>query len=103
MMPTSQAWLARAAADAEARGLPELKPLLERSRARPQALRDADAEFGHPAQPPSRSTTMTTHPDSLREAAGARRAAGVSPVELTARLPRPHRGDERRRCARSSR
>jgi hypothetical protein len=43
------AWLAHAAADAEARGLPELKPLLETLAASTQALRDADAEFGHPA------------------------------------------------------
>jgi hypothetical protein len=45
------AWLARASADADARGLPELKPLLETLARSTQALRDADAEFGHPAIP----------------------------------------------------
>ena len=43
------AWLARATADAEARGLPELKPLLETLARSTQALRDADGEFQHPA------------------------------------------------------
>lgn len=42
-------WLARAAADAEARGLSALTPLLETLARSTQALRDADAEFGHPA------------------------------------------------------
>jgi hypothetical protein len=45
-------WLAHASADAEARGLPQLKPLLETLARSTQALRDADAEFGHPATPP---------------------------------------------------
>lgn len=45
------AWLARAVADAESRGLPELKPLLEALSRQLQALRDADAEFGHPGIP----------------------------------------------------
>ena len=45
------AWLARATADAEARGLPELKPLLETLAKSTQALRNADAEFSHPAIP----------------------------------------------------
>jgi hypothetical protein len=43
------AWLARAVADAESRGLPELKPLLETLSRSLQALRDADREFHHPA------------------------------------------------------
>jgi hypothetical protein len=43
------AWLARATADAEKRGLPELKPLLETLARSTQALRDADGEFAHPA------------------------------------------------------
>lgn len=43
------AWLAAASADAEARGLPELKPLLETLARSTQALRDADGEFHHPA------------------------------------------------------
>jgi hypothetical protein len=42
-------WLARAIADAEARGLPELKPLLETLARSTQALRDADGVFHHPA------------------------------------------------------
>jgi hypothetical protein len=46
-------WLAFAAADADARGLPELKPLLETLARSMQALRDADAEFGHPALLPA--------------------------------------------------
>jgi hypothetical protein len=43
------AWLARATADADARGLPELKPLLETLARSTQALRDADGDFRHPA------------------------------------------------------
>jgi hypothetical protein len=43
------AWLAHATADADARGLPELKPLLETLSRSTQALRDADGEFHHPA------------------------------------------------------
>jgi hypothetical protein len=46
-------WLARASADAEARGLPQLTALLETLARSTRALRDADAEFGHPAVPPS--------------------------------------------------
>lgn len=45
------AWLARAVADAKARNLPELEPLLESLAKSLQGLRDADAEFGHPATP----------------------------------------------------
>jgi hypothetical protein len=43
------AWLVSARADADARGLPELKPLLETLARSTQALRDADGEFRHPA------------------------------------------------------
>lgn len=43
------AWLERAVADAEARGLTALKPLLEMVARSTASLRDADAEFGHPA------------------------------------------------------
>ena len=43
------AWLARATADADARGLPELKPLLETLARSTQTLRDADGQFNHPA------------------------------------------------------
>jgi hypothetical protein len=38
-------WLAHATADAEARGLPQLKPLLESLARSMQALRDAEPEF----------------------------------------------------------
>ena len=48
MRPDVAAWLARAVADAEARGLTNLKPLLEMVARSTAALRDADAEFGHP-------------------------------------------------------
>lgn len=46
---TVAAWLESACADAERRGLPELKPLLEAVARSLQSLRDADASFGHPA------------------------------------------------------
>lgn len=49
MRPDVAAWLERAVADAEARGLPPLKPLLEMLARSTSALRDADAEFGHTA------------------------------------------------------
>ena len=49
--PDVEAWLARSVADADARGLPQLKPLLESLARSLQALRDADVEFGHPALP----------------------------------------------------
>jgi hypothetical protein len=39
------AWLAHASADADARGLPALKPLLETLARSTQALRDGDAHF----------------------------------------------------------
>jgi len=42
-------WLAHAVADAEARRLPELVPLLATLARSTEALRAADAEFGHPA------------------------------------------------------
>jgi hypothetical protein len=42
-------WLACASADAEARALPALQPLLQTLARSLQALRDADAQFGHPA------------------------------------------------------
>ena len=47
-------WLARAREDADSRGLPELKPLLDTLAVSTQALRDADAEFAHPALPDHR-------------------------------------------------
>jgi hypothetical protein len=49
MRDEAAAWLARAKADAAARGLPQLEPLLEALSRAMRTLRDADAEFGHPA------------------------------------------------------
>lgn len=49
MRPDVAEWLVRAVADAEARGLATLKPLLEMVARSTAALRDADTEFGHPA------------------------------------------------------
>ena len=45
------AWLAAACADAERRGLPELKPLLEALARSTEALRIADAELDERVQP----------------------------------------------------
>ena len=45
MRPDVAAWLARARADAEARGLSALIPLLEGLARSTAALRDADREF----------------------------------------------------------
>lgn len=46
-------WLRHASEDADSRGLPALKALLETLARSTQALRDADAEFAHPALPRS--------------------------------------------------
>ena len=46
-----EGWLAAACADADHRGLPELKPLLATLARSLQALRDADGRFEHPALP----------------------------------------------------
>ena len=43
------AWLAEATADAEARALSALVPLLQALARSLQSLRDADVELGHPA------------------------------------------------------
>jgi hypothetical protein len=51
MSPAVTTWLARAVADAKARDLPQLEPLLEALARSLQALRDADSEFVHPALP----------------------------------------------------
>ena len=56
-------WLARASADADARGLPELKPLLETLARSTQALRDADGEFRHPAAEHEPQSTAADHAD----------------------------------------
>jgi hypothetical protein len=45
------AWLAAACADAERRGLPELKPLLEALARSTKALRIADAQLDERVQP----------------------------------------------------
>jgi hypothetical protein len=45
------AWLAAACADADRRGLPELKPLLEGLARSTEALRAADAELDERVQP----------------------------------------------------
>jgi hypothetical protein len=42
---TVQSWLAAAVADAEQRGMPELKPLLETLARSTDALREADARI----------------------------------------------------------
>jgi len=42
-------WLQHALADAESRGLAQLKPLLEGLARSTRALRDADRELEHPA------------------------------------------------------
>lgn len=51
MSAAVSAWLARAVADAKARNLPQLEPLLESLARSLEALRAADALFNHPAQP----------------------------------------------------
>jgi hypothetical protein len=61
------AWLARAIADADARGLPELKPLLETLARSTQALRDADGEFQHPAAEHTPPHTLNTGHDEAPE------------------------------------
>jgi hypothetical protein len=53
MSAAVSAWLAAAIADANARNLPQLEPLLQTLARSLQALRDADVEFGHPALPGS--------------------------------------------------
>ena len=67
-------WLAHAVADAEARGLPELKPLLETLARSTQALRDADGEFRHPAG----AHTPPITPDEGPQTTGNTRNSGNS-------------------------
>jgi hypothetical protein len=53
MSPQIDAWLAAACADAERRGLPELKPLLESLARSTAALRAADTQLDdRPTLPP---------------------------------------------------
>ena len=59
-------WLSRAIADAEGRGLPELRPLLETLARSTQALRDADGEFRHPAGEHAPPNTPDEGPQNTR-------------------------------------
>jgi hypothetical protein len=52
MRPDVAAWLARARADAEARGLAELVPLLEALARSTAALRDAEISQSDAPRPP---------------------------------------------------
>ena len=54
-------WLFRSVADAEARGLPRLVPLLETLGRSTEALRGADEEFGHTASEQTEATEPPTH------------------------------------------
>ena len=56
-------WLAHATADAEARGLPQLKPLLEALARSMAALRATDEAFGHPAATGHTEHTVKTDAD----------------------------------------
>ena len=58
-------WLARAVADAKARQLPELEPLLESLSKSLQALRDADTEFHHPAILPDPEPPVSDLPSTI--------------------------------------
>ena len=49
-------WLARITADADSRGLAALVPLLQTLARSTEALRAADAEFGHPASESAEKT-----------------------------------------------
>jgi hypothetical protein len=59
-------WLARVTADADGRGLTGLVPLLQTLARSTEALRAADAEFGHPAVEPAENGAAdqdTEHPE----------------------------------------
>jgi hypothetical protein len=66
-----EAWLKAACDDAERRGLPELKPLLETLARSTTALRDADREVraANPAQrvPALESPADLLHPDLMED------------------------------------
>ena len=57
---TVQAWLESACADADRRGMPELKPLLESLARALASLRDADRAFAHPGIAPAGDTEPGT-------------------------------------------
>lgn len=56
MTTAIDAWLAAAVADAERRGLPELKPLLETLARSTAALREADARLDRERAPSASET-----------------------------------------------
>ena len=68
---TVKAWLEMATHDAERRGLPELKPLLEALAKATSALRtaewnaDASGEFTSDPDPGSRPSTSSGRPEAL--------------------------------------
>jgi len=72
---TVDAWLTSSVADAKARGLPQLVPLLETLARSTKALRAADAEFNHPAADywDNRDIGLTDHADNADEGTNAER------------------------------
>ena len=76
---TIDAWLKAACDDADARGLPELKPLLESLARSTAALREADRLV-------NRNATSTNHERRLDPPSGRRaarlRSGALSPVDL---------------------
>ena len=62
MRPDVAAWLARASADAEARGLPDLRPLLDGLARSTEALREADPALSGAAK----DNTPDDGPDTTR-------------------------------------
>ena len=57
-------WLARVTADADSRGLTGLAPLLQTLARSTEALRAADAEFGHPAVEPAENVAERNAEDA---------------------------------------
>jgi len=62
-----EAWLAAACADAERRGLGELKPLLESMAKSSAALRDADAQLDALERTEAQATTGSAIPSMTDE------------------------------------
>ena len=88
-----RAWLERASADAESRGLRQLRPLLETLARSTQALRDADREFGASR----RSTDDDDDPCLIWRTRGATdRAPHAVARRAHAGVSRSHRGSQRR-------